>query len=83
MLHQKLVQGFTCTDSTKKSEAAFNHSATVRRRSGWENTSAAIMPIKIIFTMALQTFLWIKTQISNKKNLKFKNKRLIKISLID
>ena len=34
MLNKKLIQGFTCTDSIRKSEAAFNQSATVRRRSG-------------------------------------------------
>ena len=83
MLHYELIQGFTCTDSIRKSEAAFNQSATVRRRSGWEYTSATIIPTKIIFTMAIQIFLWIKAHLFSKKNLKFIKNRLIKISLID
>ena len=83
MLDLKLIYGFTCTDSIRKSEAAFNQSATVRRRSGWEYTSAIIIPTKIIFTMAIQIFLWIKAQLFSKKNLKFIKNRLIKISLID
>ena len=82
MLHKKLIQGFTCTDSIRKSEAAFNQSATVRRRSGCEYTSVIIIPTKIIFTMAIQIFLWIKAQLFSKKNLKFIKIRLIKISLI-
>ena len=60
MFHEKLIQGFTCTDSIRKSEAAFNQSATVRRRSGWEYTSAIIIPTKIIFILKIQLFLWIK-----------------------
>ena len=83
MIYWKLIQGFTCTDSIRKSEAALNQSATVRRRSGWEYTSATIIPIKIIFTMAIQIFLWIKAHLLSKKNLKFIKNRLIKISLID
>ena len=54
MLDQKSIQGFTLTDSIKKSEAPFNQSATVRRRSGWEYTSAMMIPTKIIFTMAIK-----------------------------
>ena len=34
VLNLNSTQGFTCTDSIRKSEAAFNQSATVRRRSG-------------------------------------------------
>ena len=83
MLHKKLIQGFTCTDSIRKLEAAFNQSATVSRRSGWEYTSMTIIPTKIIFTMAIQIFLWIKAHLFSKKNLKFIKNRLIKISLID
>ena len=83
MLHLKLIQGFTCTDSIRKSEAAFNQSATVRRRSGWEYTSATIIQTKIIFTMAIQIFLWIKAHLFNKKNLKCVKNRLIKIFLVD
>ncbi len=30
MLDLKLIYGFTCTDSIRKSDAAFNQSATVR-----------------------------------------------------
>ena len=60
MLHSKLIQGFTCTDSIRKSEADFNQSATVRRRSGCEYTKATIIATKIIFTMAVQIFFRIK-----------------------
>ena len=83
MVYKKLNQGFTCTDSIRKSEAAFNQSATVRRSSGWEYTSATIIPTKIIFTMAFQIFLWIKAHLFSKKNLKFIKNRLIIICLID
>ena len=67
MLDLKLIYGFTCTDSIRKSEAAFNQSATVRRRSGWEYTSTTIIPTKIIFTMAFQILLWIKAHLLEKE----------------
>ena len=57
MLHLNLIQGFTWTDSIRKSEAVLNQSATVKRSSGCEYTSATIIPTKIIFTMAFQIFL--------------------------
>ena len=83
MLYKKLIQGFTCTDSIRKSEAAFNQSATLRRRSGWEYTRATMIPTKIIFIIVIQIFLWIKAQLFSKKNLKFIKNRLTKIFLID
>ena len=52
-------------------------------KNNWEYTSATIIPTKIIFTMAIQIFLWIKAQLFSKKNLKFIKNRLIKTSLID
>jgi len=70
-LDYKSIQGFTCTDSIKKSEADLNQSATVRRRSGCEYTRAIIIPTKIILPMAFHMFLRIKTQVSIKKNLRF------------
>ena len=43
----------TFTDSTKKSEAVLNQSATVSLKSGCEYTKAKIMPTRIIFTIKL------------------------------
>ena len=43
----------TCTDSTKKSDADLNQSATVSLKSGCEYTKAKIIPTRIIFTMKL------------------------------
>ena len=45
----------TCTDSTKKSDADLNQSATVSLKSGCEYTKAKIIPIRIIFTIKLIT----------------------------
>ena len=73
------IYNYPFTDSIKKSEAVLNQSATVNRRSGWEYTSAIIIPIKIIFTMAIQIFLWIKAQLFSKKNLEFIKKDLLKL----
>ena len=43
----------TFTDSTKKSDADLNQSATVSLKSGCEYTKAKIIPTRIIFTMKL------------------------------
>ena len=47
----------TCTDSTKKSDADLNQSATVSLKSGCEYTKAKIIPTRIIFTIKLIPYL--------------------------
>ena len=47
----------TFTDSTKKSDADLNQSATVSLKSGCEYTKAKIIPTRIIFTIKLILYL--------------------------